>query len=358
MSLASWQILNAATAARKRLLQAGYLPIPTEGKKPPIAGWQNLVAGEGDIDRWFSQYPQAMNTGILTRITPAVDIDVYDDDVAQEIEALLWEMIGTRGMVRFGQPPKRAVLFRTETPFGKISTPVFTSPTQQRHRIEVLCDGQQIVVLGTHPDTLKPYSWHGGEPGDVVRADLQELTEARAREFVAKAAKIMRAQGWIEDVRKASNDALHDGGNNEFDMLYGTRERKYALAALSGCAAELAGMAPDSGRNDKLNALAFRLGTMCARGWISRDEVESRLFAAAVVCRLVADDGEAATRATLVSGLGGGELRPHPDLTDETASAPSSNPAPTVDLFWHGEPDTRPPHSWLAEKLIPAKGMA
>ena len=42
MQLASWQILDAATTQRKRLLQAGYLPIPTEGKKPPIAGWQNL----------------------------------------------------------------------------------------------------------------------------------------------------------------------------------------------------------------------------------------------------------------------------------------------------------------------------
>ena len=44
MQLAGWQILDAATTQRKRLLQAGYLPIPTEGKKPSIAGWQNLVA--------------------------------------------------------------------------------------------------------------------------------------------------------------------------------------------------------------------------------------------------------------------------------------------------------------------------
>ena len=193
MHLASWQIRDAATTQRKRLLQAGYLPIPTEGKKPSIPGWQTLVATEGDIDGWFHQYPAAFNTGILTRTTPAVDIDVYDPDVAQAIEAMLWDLIGTRGMVRFGEAPKRAALFRTETPFAKISTPVFTSPTGQRHRVEVLCSGQQIVVLGTHPGTGKPYSWHGGEPGDVARADLPELTEAVAREFVAKGADIMRA---------------------------------------------------------------------------------------------------------------------------------------------------------------------
>jgi AAA domain/Bifunctional DNA primase/polymerase, N-terminal len=359
MQVAGWQILDAATTQRKRLLRAGYLPIPAAGKKPPIAGWQNLVANEGDIDGWFHQYPEAFNTGVLTRATPAVDIDVYDPDVADTIEALLWEMIGTRGMIRIGEPPKRAALFRTNTPFAKLSTPAFISPTRQRHRVEILGDGQQIVVLGTHPGTGNAYSWQGGQPGDVARAELPELTEAVAREFVTKAAEIMRAQqGWTEEVRK-TNGVQHGVGDSsdEFDSIYGNRQRKYALAALQGCTAELSAMAPDSGRNDKLNAVAFRLGTMCARGWISRDEVESRLFAAAVACRLVADDGEAATRATLASGLGGGELKPHPDLTDETASAPSSNPAPTVDLFWHGEPDTRPAHSWLAEKLIPGKGI-
>jgi hypothetical protein len=28
-----------------------------------------------------------------------------------------------------------------------------------------------------------------------------------------------------------------------------------------------------------------------------------------------------------------------------------------VDMFWHGEPDSRPARSWLVEKLIPEKGI-
>ena len=305
-----------------------------------------------------------MNTGILTRTTPAVDIDVYDPDVAEAVEAILWDMLGTRGMVRFGQAPKRAALFRTESPFGKISTPVFTSPTGQRHRVEVLCSGQQIVVLGTHPDTGKPYSWHGGEPGDMARADLPEFTEASAREFVARATAIMRAQGWTEDVaRKCNGVGAHHGGGNadEFDTLYGGRERKYALAALQGCADELAAMSPDSGRNDKLNALAFRLGTMSARGWISRGEVSDRLFAAAVACRLVADDGELATRATLESGLGNSECTPHPDLTAETSSPQQAGnadePLPFLDMSgWDDEP--APPRLWSVRDRIPLRQPA
>ena len=141
-------------------------------------------------------------------------------------------------MVRFGEAPKRAALFRTETPFAKISTPVFTSPTGQRHRVEVLCSGQQIVVLGTHPGTGKPYSWHGGEPGDVARADLPELTEAVAREFVAKAAAIMRAQGWTEDVaRKSNGDGATMRGDNARRIRHDLWQPRAEICAWPRCKA-------------------------------------------------------------------------------------------------------------------------
>src|SRR5258707_11062567 len=104
--VASWELLDAATETRKHLLRAGYLPIPATGKAPPMPGWQKLVATESDIDKWFYEYPEAFNTGVLTRTTPAIDIDIYDPDVADEIEALFWELAGSRGSVRFGQVPK------------------------------------------------------------------------------------------------------------------------------------------------------------------------------------------------------------------------------------------------------------
>jgi RecA-family ATPase len=358
--LATWQILDAATATRKRLLTAGYVPIPTEGKKPPVPGWQNLAATEADIDDWFRQYDTALNTGLLTRTTPGVDIDVLDPDVADEIEALLWEIIGTRGMVRFGQPPKRAALFRTETPFKKILTPSFTSPSGKKNKVEVLCDGQQIVVFGTHPDTGKPYAWHGGEPGDIARADLPELTRAAASEFITGATAIMRARGWTEEVRKL-NGVHHAGSaSDDFDALYGNRERKYALAALQGCAEELATMAPASGRNDKLNALAFRLGTMSTRGWIGRDEITGKLLQAAAACQLVADDGEAATRATLESGLRNGEQAPHANLADETQAQADIHvvlePLPYIDMSaWRI--DQVPLREWSVRDLIPRRNV-
>jgi RecA-family ATPase len=360
--VASWEILDAATQTRKSLLRAGYLPIPTVGKAPPMPGWQGIVATEALIEDWFYSYDNAFNTGVLTKRSPAIDIDVLDPAIAAAIEELMWEMIGTRGMVRFGQPPKRAILFRTATPFRKISTPFFTSPTKQQHRVEVLCDGQQIVVLGTHPGTGKPYSWHGGEPGDVARADLPELPEPLAREFITRAAALMRAQGWIEEVRKTNrvhHSADHGGAGDEFSAIYGTREEKYAAVALQGCCDELAAMPQHSGRNNKLNALAYRLGTMVVRQWISRDEVSGRLSQAAAACLLVNDDGEAATRTTLESGLRSGEQMPHPDLEDKTQPNDSSadDPLPFIDMSkWDDKP--APPRLWSVRDRIPLRQPA
>ena len=121
--LAAWQILDQATAFRKHLLHAGMYPLPAIGKRIPVDNWTALQVTETEIDSWFQRYPEARNTGVLTRTTPAVDIDVHDADMADEIEALLWDMIGTRGLVRFGQRPKRACLFRTEKPFNSMLLP-------------------------------------------------------------------------------------------------------------------------------------------------------------------------------------------------------------------------------------------
>src|SRR6516165_1214725 len=132
---ASWQRMDRATAQRKSLLAAGFLPLPINDKAPQL-------------------YPNAFNTGILTRTTPAIDIDVYDANVVQEIRNLVLGMVGDSGhlMVRVGQAPKCAIPFQTDQPLAKISTPIFASPDGRKHHVEVLGDGQQVVVFGRHPD--------------------------------------------------------------------------------------------------------------------------------------------------------------------------------------------------------------
>src|SRR5262245_25461851 len=112
----AWMALSRATACRKRLLGAGYLPLPVNGKAPPITGWQDIQATNELINGWEEKYANAANTGILTRTVPAIDIDVLDPVVADELQAIAEHLSGT-GAVRFGQAPKRAMLYRADVPF-------------------------------------------------------------------------------------------------------------------------------------------------------------------------------------------------------------------------------------------------
>lgn len=365
---ATWQVLDRATAQRKRLLGAGYVPIPTAGKRPILDEWQNIQPTECGIDLWARHYSQARNTGILTRTTPAVDIDVLDVDVANELQDLLIELIGDndRVMVRFGQDPKRVIIFQTDQPFPKLSTPVFLSPDQRKHKVEILCDGQQVVTHGLHPDTGRPYTWHNGEPGDVARDDLPYMSAALAADYIAKAIEHMKSCGWT--VQGAANGQGHAAAtaqfNPGFDDLYGgdSREQNYARAALVGCAGELAKTAKGE-RNEKLNKCAFRMGTMTARGWLGRDEAFQSLLSAAHACGYVADDGEVAARNTLKSGLDAGEKSPHPDLdalgaetwrNTSDASERSANPLANFIFMGDGKPS---PQRMLIEGVMPLEGL-
>jgi hypothetical protein len=188
----SWLRLQRATTLRKRLLAAGYTPLPCNGKAPPIAGWQDVVATSQLIDTWEHKYPGATNTGVLTDISPAIDIDITHLEAASAVEALAREHFEEHGyiLVRFGKAPKRAILLRTNEPFAKIAR-MFTAPDGSTQKIEVLATGQQIVVAGMHPDTRRDYSWHGGEPGPVKREELPYVRQGDMEKFVDAAAELL-----------------------------------------------------------------------------------------------------------------------------------------------------------------------
>src|SRR5262245_33782837 len=68
---------------RRALLAAGFSPLPLRGKKPAFDGWQKkLETNDEEIRLWDSMWPDATNTGILTKFTPAIDIDIMVPDAA------------------------------------------------------------------------------------------------------------------------------------------------------------------------------------------------------------------------------------------------------------------------------------
>ena len=133
------------------------------------------------------------------------------------VEDLAREQLGERGcfLVRIGKPPKRAFLFRTDEPFKKITRSFSYSNCDPRHppKIEILANGQQIVVFGAHPETKRAYSWHGGEPGKIKREDLPYIREADALAFLGAAADLLVKEFGFTDCPQPKN------GNGKDDEI-------------------------------------------------------------------------------------------------------------------------------------------
>jgi hypothetical protein len=176
------------------ILANGYAPLPIEGKRPPLKGWQKKTnANAAEIELWEKICPCATNTGILTQLTPTLDIDIVSHEAADAIEALAREQFEERGfvLIRTGQAPKRAILLRTNTPFKKITGNLIAPNGDTDQKIELLAAGQQVVVFGMHPKTGKPYSWFGGDPCSIKHEDLPHVSEAEAKQFVADAVALL-----------------------------------------------------------------------------------------------------------------------------------------------------------------------
>src|SRR6516165_850006 len=140
--------MTVAYAVRQALRAGGYSPVLVRGKSPVLPNWQDKIdTGTEDFNFWDERYAAATNTGALTGPTPALDIDIKDPDAAVAIEETVKDWVGDSSsevLVRFGNPPKRAIPFRTDRPFSKIVR-AFQDAHGNTHRLEFLGEGQQIV---------------------------------------------------------------------------------------------------------------------------------------------------------------------------------------------------------------------
>ena len=189
------------TQRRILLSSIGFSPIPLMGKAPRVNGWQTMTHVSPETIRgWETRYPDHLNTGLLAGPTPGLDIDILNRAAAEAVEALVREWFKGRGkiLVRTGRAPKRLIPFRAVGRFRKKAiafTPTVTpAGEERREKIELLADGQQFVAFGVHPDTGKPYTWRGGEPGEVRPGDLPELDEAEAEALVEAVTNLLTSK--------------------------------------------------------------------------------------------------------------------------------------------------------------------
>jgi AAA domain/Bifunctional DNA primase/polymerase, N-terminal len=184
---------------RSKMFANGYVPIPLDGKKPILSAWQSMAVNQQTIDGWGSRG----NTGMRTAFTPVFDIDILHERAAQSVEEVVRKSLQGRGtiLVRIGLPPKRAIVMSTNVPFKKIIRTV-VEPNGTPHKIEILGDGQQVAVAGSHPDTGAPYTWRDGRsPVNTPRVQVPPVSEREVREILALCVQWLKDElGWTEQL--------------------------------------------------------------------------------------------------------------------------------------------------------------
>lgn len=192
-----------------RLIDQGYeiVPIAVGKKAPGFDNWSKARSTKSQLAEWIESGHRNSGVGILTKHTPAVDLDIRDETVALEAEAKAREIFGDAPL-RIGMPPKRLLLYRTDEPFRKMRSNRYIDEWGELHQIEILCDGQQCVAYHMHPDTGKPYAWPNekiGKDGDVIEAggplsiqasELQVITVEQCQELI----------DWFEERAKLESD--------------------------------------------------------------------------------------------------------------------------------------------------------
>jgi hypothetical protein len=283
------------TALRLRLLSSGYTPIPAHGKEAHLKGWASLTPTHGDIVGWTRDHPGWSNTGIATRHTPAIDIDITDATIATTIDNLVFDHFGRAGVIlrRVGRAPKRAILFQAPEPFAK-RLAVFDAPAPDGKlpRIEILASGQQLIAYGIHPDTRRPYLWEPAGPMQVPARQLPVISAKTADQFLADAVKLLKRQcGWRPLQPKKPGDRECTTGGQRYAC-------NIDIEAVRGILKVVAG-AVEGNRNSACFWAACRAGEMVKAGWFTRDAGIDVLLEAAVKAGL----SQHAALATINSGL-------------------------------------------------------
>lgn len=209
------------------LLENGYEPIPiTPGLKYPrgLSNWQNVEITPDQINEWLSNGFADAGVGIRTAWTPAVDIDVNDEDVVRQTIKLVEEVTGCQYQLqRVGMPPKSLLPFRTDQKFSKLTSPKYRSPDGREHKLEILADGQQFVAYADHPDTKNPYKWNGPfELRDFRQGDLPLLTLEMAQEIIRRFTTEIVPKDWKQVSRTNPPDTSRTnliGGEDPFACI-------------------------------------------------------------------------------------------------------------------------------------------
>lgn len=202
---------------RQGLLNGGYVPLPAKGKAIFLKNWTNLKVDEAEVERWSRETPWLPSTGIRCDGLCAIDIDVTDEALIQEVYRLARDKLGSTPLARVGRAPKLMLVYRAARGAGKkkIGTGRFLDASGDAHAVEVLRGkGCQFIAFGIHPDTQKQYMWSGQGPLAVPKKDLPGLTDATVLDFLDAVRAVFKERGLQHEDRGRSD------GSEDFPRVF------------------------------------------------------------------------------------------------------------------------------------------
>jgi Protein of unknown function (DUF3987)/Bifunctional DNA primase/polymerase, N-terminal len=298
-------------------LAAAGLPVFPAGpdKRPLLAGWQEKATTEEEqIRKWWGGYPPALPAIVVGRAgLVVIDCDRHPG--------------GNDGIKAFNRllsanGAKLANVPMTRTARGGAHVFFRQPPGEQ------LGNGR-----GELPDGIDVRGVGGFVIAPGAESDGKRWQSANDRPSLADAFKtgtIPELPQWLANIirsnRQSNGGALDEEARGFAEANSRSRGKAYAAAALNGAVAELSA-APTGKRNEMLNAVAFRLGRMIARGWVDEKTVADALLGACDANKYLREHGHRATIKTIESGIEAGKKEPHPDLPDREPSSGGDGPA-------------------------------
>ncbi|MHA3914110.1 bifunctional DNA primase/polymerase [Halovulum sp. GXIMD14793] len=156
------------------------------GSKTPLlhTPWQNFCWNRSDMSEieWIAQSNPNAGVGLACGShTMAFDIDVADEDAAQTVREMVEDICGPTPLIRVGQAPKLAMIYRSASPIIPIRLPIF----------DILGMGCQLVGYGQHPKTGGTYNWIG--EGAPHLTQLKTVPTVSQEQCIAVSEAYMRA---------------------------------------------------------------------------------------------------------------------------------------------------------------------
>lgn len=222
------------TRIRRRLLANGYTPLANKDKMCVLPAWPHIHVDGARIEAWSTQLAWRATGVRVEGGLVVIDLDIDDGDVIEEIVAALPDAAAASGLsfgicevlrrapVRHGKGWKEAWFCRLaegEEPFYRLASSGWRRSAEDEtvHRVEIFAGasgGRQFGAYGAHTigddgSVAVLYDWMDDRGlCEVPFDELPTVTRAQLELIADTAAEVMRARGWVHELKSKSGYAI------------------------------------------------------------------------------------------------------------------------------------------------------